>query len=167
MAISKTDCLVLLNELQENGIDSSLMVRKLIKMSEPTTEVLKFINDNRQLDLAAFYEKIRKSYNNKKSTLYINLMKDPDIGNINSILATLNSYALQVILFANSVNNKQIFFRFARLQEVYQCLYYYTKTYDLTNCLRLLSLIKSDIKVLETCYREVSWFQRTDILQYI
>ena len=156
MAISKTDCLVLLNELQENGIDSSLMVRKLIKMSEPTTEVLKFINDNRQLDLAAFYEKIRKSYNNKKSTLYINLMKDPDIGNINSILATLNSYALQVILFANSVNNKQIFFRFARLQEVYQCLYYYTKTYDLTNCLRLLSLIKSDIKVLETCYREVS-----------
>lgn len=156
MAISKTDCLVLLNELQENGIDSSLMIRKLIKMSEPTTEVLKFINDNRQLDLAAFYEKIRKSYNNKKSTLYINLMKDPDIGNINSILATLNSYALQVILFANSVNNKQIFFRFARLQEVYQCLYYYTKTYDLTNCLRLLSLIKSDIKVLETCYREVS-----------
>lgn len=156
MAISKTDCLVLLNELSDNGVDASPMIRKLFKLSEPSIEILKFINDNRQLDLVAFYEKIRKSYNNKKSTLYINLMKDPDINNINDVLTTLNSYALQATLFAKSVTNKQIFFRFARLQEVYQCLYYYTKTYDLTNCLKLLSLIKSDIKILETCYREVS-----------
>ena len=83
-------------------------------------------------------------------------MKDPDVNNINKILATLNSYALQATLFADSVENKQIFFRFARLQEVYQCLYYYTKTYDLTNCLKLLSLIRADIKALETCYRDVS-----------
>ena len=156
MAISKTDCLVLLNELQDRGIETSDVVRKLIKLSEPNIEILKFINDNRQLDLAAFYEKIRKSYNNKRSTLYINLMKDPDVSNINKVLTTLNSYALQVTLFSESVKDKQIFFRFARLQEVYQCLYYYTKTYDLTNCLKLLSLIKSDIKVLETCYRETT-----------
>ena len=154
MAISKTDCLVLLNELQDAGIDASVMIRKLIKTSEPSIEILKFINDNRQLDLASFYEKLRKSYNNKKSTLYINLMKEPDINNINKVLTTLNSYALQVTLFSDSVKDKQIFFRFARLQEVYQCLYYYTKTYDLTNCLKLLSLIKSDIKILETCYRD-------------
>lgn len=154
MAISKTDCLVLLNELQDAGIDASAVIRRLIKASEPDIDTLKFINDNRQLDLAAFYEKLRKSYNNKKSTLYINLMKDPDINNINKVLTTLNSYALQVTLFSDSVENKQIFFRFARLQEVYQCLYYYTKTYDLTNCLKLLSLIKSDIKILETCYRD-------------
>lgn len=156
MAISKIDCLALLNDLEETGIDTSSMVRKLIKLSEPSIEILKFINDNRQLDLAAFYEKMRKSYNSKRSTLYINLMKDPDVNNISKVLATLNSYALQATLFASSVENKQIFFRFARLQEVYQCLYYYTKTYDLTNCLKLLSLIRADIKVLETCYRDVS-----------
>lgn len=156
MAISKIDCLALLNDLEENGIDASPMVRKLVKLSEPTMEILKFINDNRQLDLAAFYEKIRKSYNDKRSTLYINLMKDPDVNNINKVLATLNSYALQATLFAGSVHDKQIFFRFARLQEVYQCLYYYTKTYDLTNCLKLLALIRADIKALETCYRDVS-----------
>lgn len=156
MAISKNDCLVLLTDLEESGVDSSLMIKKLIKLSEPSIEILKFINDHRQLDLASFYEKLRKSYNNKRSTLYINLMKDPDVNNINKILATLNSYALQATLFSDSVENKQIFFRFARLQEVYQCLYYYTKTYDLTNCLKLLSLIRADIKALETCYRDVS-----------
>lgn len=164
MAISKIDCLALLDDLEENGIDTSTMVRKLVKLSEPNIEILKFINDNRQLDLAAFYEKLRKSYNAKRSTLYINLMKDPDVNNINKVLATLNSYALQVTLFASGVENKQIFFRFARLQEVYQCLYYYTKTYDLTNCLRLLSLIRADIKVLETCYRDISWIQPKNLL---
>ena len=156
MAISKTDCLVLLNELQESGIDCAQITKTLLKSTGPTVEVLKFINDNRPMDLAMFYEKLRKSYNNKKSTLYINLMKDPDVGNINKILSTLNSYALQATLFSEQLQNKQMFYRFVRLQEVYQCLYYYTKTYDLTPCIKLLSMIKADIKVLESCYRERS-----------
>lgn len=156
MAISKTDCLVLLKELQESGVDCSGITKTLLKSTGPTAEVLKFINDNRPLDLALFYEKLRKSYNNKKSTLYINLMKDPDVANINKILSTLNSYALQATLFSEQLQNKQMFYRFVRLQEVYQCLYYYTKTYDLTPCIKLLSMIKADIKVLETCYREQS-----------
>lgn len=156
MAISKTDCLILLNELQESGIDCSNAVKTLLRSSGPTVEVLKFINDNRPLDLAMFYEKLRRSYNNKKSTLYINLMKDPDPENINKILSTLNSYSLQATLFSEQLQNKQMFYRFSRLQEVYQCLYYYTKTYDLTPCIKLLSMIKADIKVLETCYREQS-----------
>lgn len=156
MAISKTDCLVLLNELQESGIDCTNITRTLLKSTGPTAEVIKFINDNRPLDLALFYEKLRKSYNNKKSTLYINLMKEPDVANINKILSTLNSYALQATLFSEQLRNKQMFYRFVRLQEVYQCLYYYTKTYDLTPCIKLLSMIKADIKVLETCYREQS-----------
>lgn len=156
MAISKTDCLILLNELQESGIDCSNAVKTLLRSSGPTVEVLKFINDNRPLDLAMFYEKLRKSYNNKKSTLYINLMKDPDPENINKVLSTLNSYSLQATLFSEQLQNKQMFYRFSRLQEVYQCLYYYTKTYDLAPCIKLLSMIKADIKVLETCYREQS-----------
>lgn len=83
-------------------------------------------------------------------------MKDPDPENINKVLSTLNSYSLQATLFSEQLQNKQMFYRFSRLQEVYQCLYYYTKTYDLTPCIKLLSMIKADIKVLETCYREQS-----------
>ena len=67
--ITKTDCILLLTEQQENGIDVSNMLNTLIKQQEPSIEVIKFINDNRQLDLSKFYEKIRKSYNNKKSNL--------------------------------------------------------------------------------------------------
>ena len=156
MAISKTDCLILLNELQESGIDCSNEVKTLLRSSGPSVEVLKFINDNRPLDLAMFYEKLRKSYNNKKSTLYINLMKDPDPENINKVLSTLNSYSLQATLFSEQLQNKQMYYRFSRQKEENQCLYYYTKTYDLTPCIKLLSLIKADIKVLETCYREQS-----------
>ena len=122
MAISKTDCLILLNELQESGIDCSNEVKTLLRSSGPSVEILKFINDNRPLDLAMFYEKLRKSYNNKKSTLYINLMKDPDPENINKVLSTLNSYSLQATLFSEQLQNKQMFYRFSRLQEVYQCL---------------------------------------------
>ena len=119
MAISKTDCLILLNELQESGIDCSNEVKTLLRSSGPSVEVLKFINDNRPLDLAMFYEKLRKSYNNKKSTLYINLMKDPDPENISKVLSTLNSYSLQATLFSEQLQNKQMFYRFSSLQEVY------------------------------------------------
>ena len=60
--ITKTDCILLLTEQQENGVDVSDMLNTLVKQSEPSVEVIKFINDNRQLDLSKFYDKIRKSY---------------------------------------------------------------------------------------------------------
>lgn len=69
MAITKTDCILLLTEQQEKGIDVSSVLNKLVKQQEPSVDVIKFINDNRQLDLSKFYDKIRKSYNNKKSNL--------------------------------------------------------------------------------------------------
>ena len=39
-------------------------------------EVLKFINDRRQFDVASFYEKLRKNHNDKKSPLYKNIVSD-------------------------------------------------------------------------------------------
>lgn len=152
--ISKNDCLILLTELNDLGVDASQEIKKLIALSEPSLEILDFINKNRQLDLTSFYEKIRKSYNNKRSILYKNIMKDLDENNVNDILTTLNSYALQVCLFSRDIENKQMFFRFSRLSEVYKCLYHYSQTYDLIPCIKLLRLIKCDIKTLETVYRE-------------
>ena len=72
--ITKNDCILLLTELEERGIDTKSALREAISQG-PTISVIKFINDNRQLDLTTFYEKIRKSYNNKKSSLYINIVK--------------------------------------------------------------------------------------------
>ena len=72
--ITKNDCYLLLSELNEKGVDTSSPIKDLMSSTSPSIDVIKFINDNRQLDLTAFYEKIRKSYNNKKSKLYINIV---------------------------------------------------------------------------------------------
>ena len=96
--ITKTDCILLLTEQQENGIDVSDVLNTLIKQSEPSVEVIKFINDNRQLDLSRFYDKIRKSYNNKKSNLYINIVKE--IEDPNEVIITLSAMLTQILLFS-------------------------------------------------------------------
>lgn len=149
--ITYSDCFSLLTDLSENGIDCKDQLKKLSANPSVDLDILKFINDNRELDLTKFYEKLRKSYNNKKSTLYINIMKgleDPT-----KVTSTLNSYALQIVLFSKNVEDINQFYKFARLQDVYQCLYHYTKTFDLIPCIKLLNLIKADIKTLETVYR--------------
>lgn len=148
MAISKQDCLLLLTELQDEGINCSDALHKLIKEEQPTIEILKFINDNRQLDVTAFYEKLRKSYNNKKSKLYINIVRE-DFKTPKDILTTLASLNLQILLYNKDVQESTIFLRHCRFEEINMCLYNYAKTYDLIPCQKLLHLIKADLKVLE------------------
>lgn len=145
--ISKNDCLLLLTELKNEGIDTSKQIKDLILLSEPSIEIIKYINDQRQLDVTKFYEKLRKSYNNKKSKLYINIVKD--INNPKDVLTTLASLNLQILLYSNQVENYQMFLRHARAQEITTVLNNYYKTYDITNCLKLLKLIKIDLKCLE------------------
>ena len=147
MAITKSDCILLLTEQQENGIDVSNMLNTLIKQQEPSIEVIKFINDNRQLDLSKFYEKIRKSYNNKKSNLYINIVKE--IEDPNEVVITLSAMLTQILLFGKEAENKQLFLKHARAEEISLVLFNYFKNYDITNCIKLLKLIKADLKVVE------------------
>ena len=138
---------MLLTEQQENGVDVSSMLNTLVKQSEPSVEIIKFINDNRQLDLSRFYDKIRKSYNNKKSKLYINIVKE--IEEPNQVIITLSSMLTQILLFSKEAENKQLFLKHARAQEISLVLFNYFKNYDITNCIKLLKLIKADLKVIE------------------
>ena len=153
MAISKQDCILLLTEISDKGIDCKYHLNKLIKLDMPDLEVLKFINDNRQLDVTGFYEKIRKSYNHKKSKLYINIVKN-DFKDPKDILTTLASLNLQILLYNKNVDNSTIFLKHVRFEEINKCLYHYSKTYDLIPCQKLLNLIKIDLKVLESIHRE-------------
>ena len=56
--ITKNDCLLLLIDLKElypdkrEEIESN--IKKLIISSEPTLEIIKFINDNKELNLRSF-----------------------------------------------------------------------------------------------------------------
>ena len=145
--INRNDLILILTELQEDGIDTTQQMKEVFTSKDFPFEVIKFINNNRELDINKFYTHIRKSYNQKKSKLYINIMKE--VEDVNEVLSTLASMNLQIILFSKQVDDKQLFLKHARAEEISSVLSLYFKTYDLTNCLRLLKLIKADISAFE------------------
>lgn len=146
--IKKNDLLLLLAELQAKGnTEATKLITRLYKTTSIPLDIIKYINDNREFDIAQFYEKLRKSYNNKRSDLYINIVKEID--DINEVLTTLASYNLQVLLFAKKLDNKDLFYRNSRVEEVTRVLNNYYKTYNIEDCYKILSLIKADIKLFE------------------
>lgn len=147
MALSKSDCYLLLAEIEKKGTDTKEILNKLIVEGSPSIEVVRFINDHRQLDLYDFFVKIRKSYNNKKSQLYINIMKETD--DPLKVLTTLSAMLTQILLFAEKAQDRQMFLRHSRAEEITIVLNNYIKTYDITQCQKLIHLIRADIKTLE------------------
>ena len=146
--ISKSDLILILTELSENGIDTSKQISKVLMSRDIPLDVVKFINDNRELEVNKFYNHLRKSYNTGKSKLYINIMKEID--DVTEVLTTLSSLNLQILLFSKKVDDKQIFFNHCRSLEINKVLTLYFQNYDLTNCIKLLRLIKADIIAFET-----------------
>lgn len=152
MALKKTDLLLLLTELQDNNIDVSSQINLLMKSPNIPLEVIKFINENREMEITKFYEHIRRSYNEKKSKLYINIVKEID--DPQEVLTTLSSLLNQILLWSKKVDNKQLFLDNSRAREITLVLNNYFKTYDITQAITLIKLIKSDIKCLESVTRE-------------
>ena len=146
--ISKNDLVLILSDMQANGVDIGDKIVKVLTSKDFPIEVLKFVNDYRQLDVADFYSYIRKSYNQKKSKLYINIVKE--IEDVNDVLTTLSSLNLQILLFSKKAKDRQLFLKHSRAEEINRVLTLYYQNYDLTNCLRLLHLIKADIIAFET-----------------
>lgn len=146
--IKKNDILLLLTELQDNGENVSKYISTLYKTKDIPIETIKFINDKREIDVASFYERLRSNYNHKKSDLYINIVKE-DLNDLDEILTTLAAYNLQVLLFARKLDNKELFYKFSRVEEVTRVLNNYYKTYDIEKCRLILTLIKADLKLFE------------------
>lgn len=146
--ISKSDLILILTDLAENGINTSNHIQKVLTSRNIPLDVVKFINDNRELEVNKFYTHLRKSYNTGKSKLYINIMKE--IEDVNEVLTTLSSLNLQILLFSKKVDDKPLFFNHCRSIEINKVLTLYFQNYDLTNCIRLLRLIKADIIAFET-----------------
>lgn len=147
--ISKSDILLLLTDLEDKGVNISKYTNTLFKTQELPLDVIKFINDNRQLDVLAFYELLRRNYNKKKSPLYKNIvtetLKDPQ-----DVIVILSALALQISLFANKLEDNKLFLKHSRVIEITEALNNYYKNYDLIPCLKLLKLIKTDLKAFES-----------------
>lgn len=147
--ITKRDCILLLSELSQKGINTNEMLQRAIKSPNIDLMVIKFINDNRQLDANAFYEKLRKSYNNKKSVLYKNIVTCDEVDCTETVLTTLAALNLQILLFMDKVSDTKMFMNHTRFEEINQVLLNYSKTYDLVPCIKVLQIIKADVKAFE------------------
>ena len=141
--IAKNDVLLLLSDLKDTGVSTTDAVNRLLSSRDVPIDVLQFINEHRQLDLVKFYEKLRKSYNNKHSKLYVSIIKG--VEGSEDVLTTLSSLNLQILLFSKNVSDRQMFLKHARAKEINLVLTKYFTDYDLTSCLKLLRLIRADI----------------------
>lgn len=151
--LKTTDLILLLTDLEEKGIEGATQqLRQLATRGEISLELLKFINKNRILDVANFYEQIRKSYNAKKSSLYVNLVRE-EVKDPKDMLTTLASLNLQILLFAKHLDNPQMFLSHSRAEEITRVLNNYYRTYDLKPVVALRSLIKADLKSFESTKR--------------
>lgn len=149
MAITKNDCLLLLTNLKQDGVNVDAQIKNLLSSNQIPLSIIEFINKQRELSASQFYQKLRKSYNNKKSKLYINIVKD-EFKDPKDILTTLASLNLQILLFSKTLtDNVDIFFNWVRFKEINQCLLNYATTKDLIPCQKLLKFIKADLKCLE------------------
>lgn len=145
--ISKADCLLLLTDISKTNKEAEKYKTLLYSKPEIDFEILKFIYKNTSIDVLEFYEKLRKNYNNKKSSLYINIMKEVD--EPRKCITTLSSLLLQMLLYADKLDNTDAFLRNCRCKELIKVISNYLETYDLTKCVDLLTLYKTDIKALE------------------
>ena len=150
--LTKNDLLLLLSDLEEKGLSVKNQENQLFRSNGIPRDVLKFINDNRQLDVCNFYEMLRMNYNKKKSPLYKNLVKE-EFKDTSEVLTTLAALNLQILLYAKHLENDKMFLKHSRAEEITQVLNNYYKTFDLIPCFRCLKLIKSDLKAFESIYR--------------
>jgi hypothetical protein len=123
-------------------------MRKLVTTKDIPMEVLKFILDNRGIEVANFYEMLRKKHNQKKSPLYHNIVKE--ITDTDEILTTLTCLLVQINLYSKKLQtNKDIFQREVRAEEITRVLNHYYSTGEFDQCLALIKLLKTDLIVLE------------------
>jgi hypothetical protein len=146
--ITKNDCLTILVSLEDSGINIDQQMKKLLTAKEIPLETLKFILDNRGIEVANFYEMLRKKHNQKKSPLYHNIVKD--ITDPDEIITTLACLLVQITLYCKKLPaNKELFQREVRAEEISRVLNTYYATGMLDSCLALMKLLKSDLLVLE------------------
>lgn len=147
--ITKRDCILLLSELSSKGVDTTSMLNRALRTADVDISVVKFINSHRPLDASLFYDKLRKSYNHKKSNLYKNIVTCDEVDCSDTVLTTLAALNLQILLYMNTVTDTTMFMSHTRFEEINQVLLNYSRTYDLVPCIKVLQIIKADLKAFE------------------
>lgn len=146
--INKSDLMTVLVALEDRGINIDQQMKRLLTSKEIPIDTLKFILDNRGIEVANFYEMLRKKHNQKKSPLYHNIVKDTT--DPEEVITTLACLLVQITLYSKKLPaNKEIFQREVRAEEISRVLNNYYATGMLDSSLALIKLLKSDLLVLE------------------
>lgn len=145
--ITKNDCMSILIKLEDRGVNIDNYMRKLVVSKEIPLEVLKFISKHRGIEVANFYEMLRKKHNQKKSPLYLNIVKE--VSTLDDVITTLVCLLTQITLYSNKLDNKDSFLKEVRAEEITRVLNEYFKEGAYDTCIALLKIIKSDLLVLE------------------
>ena len=145
--LNKSDCMSILIKLEDRGVDINAQMKKLILAKDIPIDVLKFIAEKQGLEAVNFYEMLRKSYNNKKSKLYKNILDDI---NIDDVCVILSSLLLQIALYSSKLTDtKDSFLQEIRANEISEALADFYKSDNVEKCLAVLNAIKTDLLVLE------------------
>ena len=149
--ITKTDLILLLTQIEQGGEDVSKQLKEVMVSPSISLDVLKFINDRREISANTFYDHIRQSYNKKRSNLYKNIVRE-NPKKPSDILTTLASLNLQILLYCEKLDeqDKIMFLQHMRFNDINKALYTYGQSFDLTYCQKLLQYIKSDLKAFES-----------------
>lgn len=146
--LTKQDCMSILVKLNDTGVDINPYMKKLLISKDIPTDVLRFIVQNKGMEVVNFYEMLRKKHNQKKSPLYLNILKEQT--DISDMVVTLSCLLTQITLWGNKLTDqKEFFFKEVRAAEITKTLTNYFDNYDATDCINLLKLIKTDLLVLE------------------
>ena len=145
--LNKSDCMSILIKLEDQGVDIDAQMKKLILAKDIPIDVLKFIAEKQGLEAVNFYEMLRKSYNNKKSKLYKNILDDIKLEDVCVILSSL---LLQIALYSSKLTDtKNSFLQEIRANEISDALADFYKSDNVEKCLAVLNAIKTDLLVLE------------------
>ena len=145
--LNKSDCMSILIKLEDKGVDINAQMKKLILAKDIPIDVLKFIAEKQGLEAVNFYEMLRKSYNNKKSKLYKNILDDIKLEDACVILSSL---LLQIALYSSKLTDtKNSFLQEIRANEISEALADFYKSDNVEKCLAVLNAIKTDLLVLE------------------
>lgn len=145
--LNKSDCMSILIKLEDKGVDINAQMKKLILAKDIPIDVLKFIAEKQGLEAVNFYEMLRKSYNNKKSKLYKNILDDIKLEDVCVILSSL---LLQIALYSSKLTDtKNSFLQEIRANEISDALADFYKSDNVEKCLAVLNAIKTDLLVLE------------------
>lgn len=149
--INRFDCYEVLFSLKKQGVDVERQLKLLSTSPSVPLEVIRFINEQRPLNVTSFYETLRKKNNQKASKLYKNIVVETH-SNPLEVVKTASSLLTQIVIASEKLPKEEVssFYSQTRAKELTIALNEYFLNGDIQKVLDELKRIKEDIKILES-----------------